>query len=116
MDLNQFPIRCYTCGKFIGNHAPVYFEHVQKGKSPEDVLNDLHILRYCCRMLFMTYVPVPTGFVPSTQPIDPSIVPLPAPTVERTVTEEEQRRIERRSQFSSHGYIVPIGRKKFLAR
>lgn len=83
IDLSQFPIRCYTCGKIIGRHARRYFNTIQQRQQSEqhgqkniaeNLLDELHIMRYCCRMLFMTYVPVPTGYVPSPS-INPSIVP-----------------------------------------
>lgn len=150
IDLSQFPIRCYTCGKVIGRHAHRYFNTIQQRQQSEqhgqkniaeNLLDELHIMRYCCRMLFMTYVPVPTGYIPSPS-INPSIVPpLPntdiiigsrrgqtlttRPAVRESITDrmeanrptrEQQQAVQRQIEFSSQNYIVPIGPRTYLAR
>ncbi len=49
------PIRCFTCGKVIGNVYEIYKDRVERGEDPEDVLDDLGIERYCCRRMFLTH-------------------------------------------------------------
>jgi len=51
-----FPIRCFTCGKCIGNKGNEYFSRVSKGENENDVLNSLNIKRMCCRRMFLTHV------------------------------------------------------------
>ena len=49
------PIRCFTCGKVIGNVYEIYEDRVERGEEPEEVLDDLGIERYCCRRMFLTH-------------------------------------------------------------
>ena len=49
------PIRCFTCGKVIGNVYEIYKDRVDRGEDPEEVLDDLGIERYCCRRMFLTH-------------------------------------------------------------
>lgn len=48
------PIRCFTCGKPIGQYWESYKERVSKGEDPKKVLDSLGIERYCCRAVFVT--------------------------------------------------------------
>lgn len=49
------PIRCFTCGKVIGNVYEIYKDRVERGEDPEEVLDDLGIDRYCCRRMFLSH-------------------------------------------------------------
>ncbi len=49
------PIRCFTCGKPIGQHWEEYQRQVKKGTSPKTVLDKLGLERYCCRTVFLTH-------------------------------------------------------------
>jgi DNA-directed RNA polymerase subunit N len=48
------PIRCFTCGKPIGQYWEPYKERVSKGEDPKKVLDSLGVERYCCRAVFVT--------------------------------------------------------------
>jgi len=50
------PIRCFTCGKLLGDKYEDFDKRVQKGESPEAVLNELGVKRYCCRRMLLTSV------------------------------------------------------------
>ena len=50
------PIRCFTCGKLLGDKYEDFDKRVQKGESPEVVLNELGVKRYCCRRMLLTSV------------------------------------------------------------
>lgn len=50
------PIRCYTCGKLLGDKYDEFDKRVQKGEGPETVLNELGVKRYCCRRMLLTSV------------------------------------------------------------
>jgi len=52
----QFPVRCLTCGKVIGDKWEEYEERVQDGEDKGDVLDDLDVEKYCCRTIFLTHV------------------------------------------------------------
>ncbi len=49
------PVRCFTCGKVIGNVYENYRSRVDNGEDPEEVMNDLGIERYCCRRMLLSH-------------------------------------------------------------
>lgn len=51
----MLPVRCFTCGKVIANRWEEYKKRLKKrGDDREDlVLDDMKILRVCCRRMFM---------------------------------------------------------------
>lgn len=50
------PVRCFTCGKVIGDKWDQFKERVGKGENPAKVLDSLNITRYCCRRIFLSHV------------------------------------------------------------
>ena len=49
------PIRCFTCGKVVGNKWDKYLELVKVCKM-EEVFQQLGLARYCCRRMLLTHV------------------------------------------------------------
>ena len=50
------PVRCFTCGKVIGNKWQTYTSMIQQGKTEEQALDELGLPRYCCRRMILTHV------------------------------------------------------------
>ena len=52
------PVRCFTCGTMIADRFDEYQNRLQQltTKSPEDVLDELGVERYCCRRMLITTV------------------------------------------------------------
>lgn len=50
------PVRCFTCGKVIGNKWESYIQLVHSGYEEKDALDDLKLHRYCCRRMLLTHV------------------------------------------------------------
>ncbi|KAL7528406.1 hypothetical protein ACHAWF_003837 [Thalassiosira exigua] len=65
------PVRCFTCGKVIGNKWETYLYLLQADYSegppklnptrsaqspPSDALDELGLRRYCCRRMMLTHV------------------------------------------------------------
>ncbi|MBI4152937.1 DNA-directed RNA polymerase subunit N, partial [Candidatus Woesearchaeota archaeon] len=50
------PIRCFSCGKPVGQLCEQYKERVEKGEDRGKVLDQLGLERYCCRALLMGHV------------------------------------------------------------
>lgn len=50
------PVRCFTCGKPIGDKWEDFQSRVDTGEDPETVLDDLGVDRYCCRSILVTHV------------------------------------------------------------
>jgi len=50
------PVRCFTCGKVIGQAWEEYKRRVEQGEDPGKVMTELGIKRYCCRQVFISNV------------------------------------------------------------
>ncbi|MCF7872073.1 DNA-directed RNA polymerase subunit N [Candidatus Woesearchaeota archaeon] len=50
------PVRCFSCGKPIGQNWETFKEKVAKGDDPKKVLDDLGLERSCCRGVFLGHV------------------------------------------------------------
>jgi len=60
------PVRCFTCGKVIGQLYEEYSRRTQAGEDPAKVMDDLHLERYCCRRMFLTHVELIDEVMPFT--------------------------------------------------
>lgn len=53
------PIRCFNCNKALSKIHKEYINEIKKGKKKSgDILNNLGLVRYCCRSTVMTAVDV----------------------------------------------------------
>lgn len=52
----MIPIRCYTCGKNIGNKWEHYLNLISKGLTENEALTQLGLSRYCCRRMIISHV------------------------------------------------------------
>jgi DNA-directed RNA polymerase subunit N len=50
------PIRCFSCGKPVGQLWEKYLERIEAGEEAKKVMDDLGLDRYCCRALFLGHV------------------------------------------------------------
>ena len=61
------PVRCFTCGKIIGDiyeqykvRKQAYDKAVEVGEKPKEtpkqILDDLGLDRYCCRRMILSHV------------------------------------------------------------
>ncbi len=50
------PIRCFTCGKVVGNKWEAYLAFLKRGKTEEEALDILGLERMCCRRMLITHV------------------------------------------------------------
>ncbi|OCK83883.1 DNA-directed RNA polymerases N/8 kDa subunit [Lepidopterella palustris CBS 459.81] len=50
------PIRCFSCGKVIGDLWERYLKLIDEGTSDGDAMDQLELRRYCCRRMVMTHV------------------------------------------------------------
>ncbi|KAJ1492907.1 8 kDa subunit-domain-containing protein [Baffinella frigidus] len=50
------PVRCFTCGKVIGNKWIKYLELLHGGDDESEAFKALGLKRYCCRRMLMTHV------------------------------------------------------------
>ena len=52
------PVRCFSCGKLIGDRWEEYAKRVKAGQDPGVILDSLGITRYCCRRMLLSHVEV----------------------------------------------------------
>jgi DNA-directed RNA polymerase subunit N len=50
------PVRCFTCGKVVGEHWEEFQARTEAGdEDPDAVLDDLGLERHCCRRMFVSH-------------------------------------------------------------
>ena len=47
------PVRCFSCGKPIGQLWDEFKKRVADGENQKKVLDELGLERYCCRSVFL---------------------------------------------------------------
>ena len=50
------PVRCFSCGKPVGHLYEKYQKEMKKGKNAKKVLDDLGLVRFCCRGVIISHV------------------------------------------------------------
>lgn len=54
----MIPVRCFTCGKVVGDKWEEYDRRVKSGEKVSNVLDDLGLIRYCCRRMLISNVEI----------------------------------------------------------
>ena len=67
------PVRCFTCGKLIGDKFEEFKAKVQSGEDPAKSLDDLQVTRYCCRRMMITSVDLIDQVLPYYSQKNPGI-------------------------------------------
>ncbi len=49
------PVRCFTCGRVIGEDYEAFKTRIINGENPRIVLDDLGVERVCCRRLIVAH-------------------------------------------------------------
>ena len=52
------PVRCFSCGKVVGDKWEDYNRRVEAGENASDVLDDLRVTRYCCRRMLLSHTEI----------------------------------------------------------
>ena len=52
------PVRCFSCGKVVGDKWEEFNSRVEAGEIPSDVLDNLGVNRYCCRRMLLSHVEI----------------------------------------------------------
>jgi len=56
VDCDHGVLKCFTCGKVIGNKWEQYLGLLQADYTEGDALDALELRRYCCRRMLLTHV------------------------------------------------------------
>ena len=49
------PVRCFTCGKVVGDSFEAFVQRVELGEPPAEILDSLGLERYCCRKMIIAH-------------------------------------------------------------
>lgn len=52
------PVRCFTCGKVVGSKWNTYKSLVDEGKSMKEALDEIKLVKFCCRSAIMSHVEI----------------------------------------------------------
>jgi DNA-directed RNA polymerase subunit N len=52
------PVRCFTCGKLVGDKWEEFARRIRTGENAKDVLDSLGVKRYCCRRMLLSNVEI----------------------------------------------------------
>ncbi len=52
------PVRCFTCGKLVGDIWEEFALRIKAGEKAGEVLDSLGIKRYCCRRMLLSHVEI----------------------------------------------------------
>ena len=57
------PVRCFSCGKVVGDFWEEFEKRSQKGEPAGKVLDSLGVERYCCRRMLLSHVDLTDEFL-----------------------------------------------------
>ena len=52
------PVRCFSCGKVIGDKWEEFKRRIELGENPSEILDDIGLTRYCCRRMLLSHVEI----------------------------------------------------------
>ncbi|MEE8632473.1 MAG: DNA-directed RNA polymerase subunit N [Candidatus Bathyarchaeia archaeon] len=52
------PVRCFSCGKLVGDKWEDFTRRVKEGEDAGQVLDDFGVTRYCCRRMLLSHVEI----------------------------------------------------------
>jgi len=52
------PVRCFTCGKLVGDRWDEFTRRTKAGENVIEVLDSLGLKRYCCRRMLLSNVEI----------------------------------------------------------
>ncbi len=58
------PVRCFTCGKVIGEIYENFLQRVEMGEKSDEVLDTLGLDRYCCRKMIIAHADLISEVIP----------------------------------------------------
>lgn len=52
----MIPVRCFTCGKIVGNLGKYFIQLRRKGMTPKQALDACKLKRFCCRRMILSHI------------------------------------------------------------
>ncbi|EAN83740.1 putative DNA-directed RNA polymerase I subunit RPB10 [Trypanosoma cruzi] len=63
------PVRCYSCGKVIGNLYEKYQQLLSEDYTEAEALNALQLDRMCCRRMILSHIDLVDELLPYSVPV-----------------------------------------------
>lgn len=63
------PVRCYSCGKVVGNLYGQYKDLLARDYTESEALDELGLVRYCCRRMVLTHIDLIDDLIPYSVPV-----------------------------------------------
>ncbi|GET89230.1 DNA-directed RNA polymerase ii 8.2 Kd polypeptide, putative [Leishmania tarentolae] len=63
------PVRCYSCGKVVGNLYEQYQRLLDQDYTEAEALDALHLERYCCRRMILSHIDLIDDLIPYSVPV-----------------------------------------------
>ena len=54
----MIPVRCFSCGKVVGDKWEEFARRVKLGEDAKSILDSLEVTRYCCRRMILSHVDI----------------------------------------------------------
>lgn len=54
--MSEIPVRCFSCGKVVGNLWLRYTAHLKSGRNTTEALDAIGLTRSCCRSMLLGHV------------------------------------------------------------
>ncbi|CAD2217298.1 DNA-directed RNA polymerases I, II, and III subunit RPABC5 [Angomonas deanei] len=58
------PVRCYSCGKVVGNLYDQYRQLLDEDYTEAEALDALQLTRYCCRRMLLSHIELTDDLIP----------------------------------------------------
>lgn len=63
------PVRCYSCGKVVGNLYEQYKTLLDRDYTEAEALAALKLERYCCRRMVLSHIDLVDELIPYSVPV-----------------------------------------------
>ena len=63
------PVRCFSCGTVIADRWEAFNELVVEGKALSEAMDELGLLRYCCRRMYVSHAELILEIAPFSAPL-----------------------------------------------
>lgn len=63
------PVRCYSCGKVVGNLYEQFQQLLDRDYTEAEALDALNLERYCCRRMVLSHIDLIDDLIPYNVPV-----------------------------------------------
>ena len=63
------PVRCFSCGTVIADRWEAFNELIAEGKAQSEAMDELGLVRYCCRRMYVSHAELILEIAPFSAPL-----------------------------------------------